>query len=76
MEIATTMVILDALPNPVLLLDSQKTIERVGDHTTGIAEQVHFMVHGKMPADERPKEDNSSSTIVTLEDGKNLKEAE
>tara|TARA_B000000441_G_C21471861_1_gene193288 strand:- start:57 stop:209 length:153 start_codon:yes stop_codon:yes gene_type:complete len=26
MEIATTMVILDALPNPVLLLDSQKTI--------------------------------------------------
>tara|TARA_B100000676_G_scaffold312856_1_gene389377 strand:+ start:3825 stop:3929 length:105 start_codon:yes stop_codon:yes gene_type:complete len=34
------------------------------------------MVHGKMPADERPKEDNSSSTFVTLEDGKNLKEAE
>ncbi len=58
------------------LLFVAKNIERIGDHTTGIAEQVHFMVHGKMPADERPKEDNSSSTIVTLEDGKNLKEAE
>lgn len=47
------------------LLFVAKNIERIGDHTTGIAEQVHFMVHGEMPADERPKDDRSSTTIVT-----------
>ena len=57
------------------LLFVAKNIERIGDHTTGIAEQVHFMVHGEMPADERPKGDHSSTTIVTLEDIENDRES-
>jgi phosphate transport system protein len=32
-----------------------KNIERVGDHATGISEQVIYLVTGKMPDDERPK---------------------
>ncbi len=32
-----------------------KNIERVGDHATGIAEQVIYLVSGAMPEDERPK---------------------
>lgn len=57
------------------LLFVAKNIERIGDHTTGIAEQVHFMVHGEMPADERPKGDHSSTTIVTFEDVENDRES-
>lgn len=57
------------------LLFVAKNIERIGDHTTGIAEQVHFMVHGEMLADERPKGDHSSTTIVTLEDVENDRES-
>jgi phosphate transport system protein len=57
------------------LLFVAKNIERIGDHTTGIAEQVHFMVHGEMLADDRPKDDHSSTTIVTPEDVKNDRES-
>jgi phosphate transport system protein len=32
-----------------------KNIERVGDHATGIAEQVIYLVTGKLPDDERAK---------------------
>ncbi|WP_395540281.1 phosphate signaling complex protein PhoU [Neotabrizicola sp. sgz301269] len=35
-----------------------KNIERVGDHATAIAEQVIYLVDGKMPVDERPKLDS------------------
>lgn len=34
-----------------------KNIERIGDHTTAVAEQVYFQVHGSMPSDDRPKAD-------------------
>ena len=34
-----------------------KNIERVGDHATGIAEQVIYLVTGWLPGDERPKAD-------------------
>ncbi|MGL4319488.1 MAG: phosphate signaling complex protein PhoU [Paracoccaceae bacterium] len=32
-----------------------KNIERVGDHATGIAEQVTYLITGQMPNDDRPK---------------------
>lgn len=34
-----------------------KNIERMGDHATGIAEQVIYLVRGTMPEDPRPKAD-------------------
>jgi phosphate transport system protein len=37
-----------------------KNIERVGDHATGIAEQVIYLVKGRLPDDERPKSDVTS----------------
>ena len=46
------------------LLFIAKNVERIGDHTTSIAEQIHFMVHGQMPPDDRPRGDNSSFTVV------------
>ncbi|MBI6628290.1 phosphate signaling complex protein PhoU [Pontibaca salina] len=36
-----------------------KNIERVGDHATGIAEQVIYLVSGVLPDDDRPKADNT-----------------
>ena len=53
------------------LLFVAKNIERIGDHATGIAEQVYFMVHGEMPHDDRPKGDSSSTTAVTPEEVEN-----
>jgi phosphate transport system protein len=32
-----------------------KNIERMGDHTTNIAEMVAYMIEGELPGDERPK---------------------
>ena len=57
------------------LLFVAKNIERIGDHTTSIAEQVHFMVHGKMPHDERLKGDHSSTTVVNPDDVENGRES-
>ena len=39
------------------LLFGAKNIERVGDHTTNIAETIHYMVTGQLITDERPKLD-------------------
>ncbi len=50
------------------LLFIAKNIERIGDHVTNIAENVHFLVAGEMLGHDRPKGDLSSSTIVRLED--------
>lgn len=36
-----------------------KNIERVGDHATGIAEQVIYLVEGQMPGRARPKMDST-----------------
>ena len=42
-----------------------KNIERIGDHTTAVAEQVYFQVNGEMPSDERPKADAASGATET-----------
>lgn len=47
------------------LLFGAKNIERVGDHTTNIAETVHFLVHGTNITDDRPKLDQTSSTLIS-----------
>ena len=39
-----------------------KNIERVGDHATGIAEQVIYLVSGQMPDAARPKMDSTGAT--------------
>ncbi len=46
------------------LLFIAKNIERIGDHTTGIAEQIFFLKHGRYPSDERPKADKSSVSVL------------
>ena len=40
-------------------------IERIGDYATGIAEQVHFLVEGAMPDEDRPKADKTSKVVGT-----------
>ena len=47
------------------LLFCAKNIERIGDHTTNIAETIHFLVTGETIATERPKNDRSSFTTLT-----------
>jgi phosphate transport system protein len=39
------------------LLFGAKNLERIGDHTTNIAENIHYLVHGKTIAEGRPKKD-------------------
>jgi phosphate transport system protein len=46
------------------LLFIAKNIERIGDHSTNIAETVHFLVVGSQLAEARPKGDATSFTIV------------
>ncbi len=46
------------------LLFGAKNIERVGDHTTNIAETVHFLVKGEPILDDRPKSDQTSTTLI------------
>jgi phosphate transport system protein len=49
------------------LLFGAKNIERVGDHTTNIAENVYYLVHGRTLTDDRPKGDDTSSTLIRKE---------
>lgn len=49
------------------LLFIAKNFERMGDHTTNIAEQVHYIVRGELPDDDRPKSDLTSSITVELD---------
>jgi phosphate transport system protein len=39
------------------LLFGAKNLERIGDHTTNIAENIHYLIHGKTIAEGRPKKD-------------------
>src|SRR6185437_2098463 len=49
------------------LLFAAKNIERIGDHSTNIAENVHYLVHGVTLADDRPKGDDTSSLLIRKE---------
>lgn len=49
------------------LLFLAKNIERIGDHTTNIAETIYFLATGEMLAAERPKGDTTSfATTASL----------
>jgi phosphate transport system protein len=52
------------------LLFVAKNIERIGDHTTNIAEIVHYLVLGQQIDRVRPKGDTTSFTVVTPDDAK------
>jgi phosphate transport system protein len=47
------------------LLFGAKNIERVGDHTTNIAETVHYLVRGTNITDDRPKGDETASMLIS-----------
>ncbi len=47
------------------LLFCAKNIERIGDHSTNIAESVHFVVEGVPLKEGRPKSDTSSFVTAT-----------
>ena len=46
------------------LLFCAKNVERIGDHTTNIAETIHYLVKGEPLAAERPKDDRASFAII------------
>ena len=46
------------------LLFCSKNIERIGDHTTNIAETVHYLVTGETLAIDRPKADRSIDATI------------
>lgn len=46
------------------LLFMAKNLERVGDHVTNIAENIHFFVHGKPMPENRPKFEESYYKIM------------
>lgn len=50
------------------LLFGAKNLERVGDHTTNIAETVHYLVRGQPITDDRPKVDVTSTILVESDD--------
>lgn len=47
------------------LLFCAKNVERIGDHTTNVAETIEYLVTGENPAGERPKNDASNYATVT-----------
>lgn len=47
------------------LLFIAKNIERIGDHTTNIAELIHYAVKGEMITEERPKGDSTAYALVS-----------
>lgn len=44
------------------LLFCAKNVERIGDHTTNLAETIHFILTGEILDDNRPKADESSES--------------
>ncbi len=48
-------------------LFAAKNIERIGDHSTNIAETIYYLVNGKAMRDERPKGDVTATMPVSHE---------
>ena len=48
------------------LLFGAKNIERIGDHATNIAENIHYLVNGKPLGEGRPKKDVTSGMRVEV----------
>ena len=48
------------------LLFVAKNMERIGDHATNIAENIHYLVHGKTIVEGRPKRDNTSMLSLDI----------
>ena len=46
------------------LLFIAKNLERIGDHSTNIAEMVHYAVSGEALSERRPKGDTSAYAVV------------
>jgi len=46
------------------LLFAAKSVERIGDHATNVAENISYLVEGRLPAEERRKEDRSSFAVA------------
>jgi phosphate transport system protein len=46
------------------LLFCAKNIERIGDHATNIAENLHYLITGQTMTETRPKQDTTSLTAV------------
>jgi phosphate transport system protein len=46
------------------LLFGAKNIERIGDHTTNIAENVYYLVNGRAITDDRPKSDETATIMM------------
>ena len=66
-ELLTYMMVDPRMIRPcTLLLFGTKNMERIGDHTTNIAENIYFLVHGKAIIEERPKKDSTSTTNYNL----------
>ena len=49
------------------LLFGAKNMERIGDHATNIAENIHYLVHGKPLGEGRPKKDVTAAMRIDLE---------
>ncbi|WP_420394371.1 phosphate signaling complex protein PhoU [Acuticoccus sp.] len=50
------------------LLFCAKNIERIGDHATNIAENIHYLVTGEQPREERAKADSSAYLSAAFSD--------
>ncbi|MGE0212138.1 MAG: phosphate signaling complex protein PhoU [Parvibaculaceae bacterium] len=48
------------------LLFAAKNIERIGDHCTNIAENIHYLVSGTQLAEARPKKDQTSTMPIDI----------
>lgn len=54
------------------LLFGAKNIERIGDHATNIAENIHYMVTGDLMTEDRPKSDNTSTSKFDFNENGNI----